>query len=547
MVRRMATLLASLFTTSELRMWIATLRDGERMRMLLPSESSSQVGLADEAARLLHRFGAIDEALFDSLRIERPGRVAEIEAVRTELRVAPMAPAVTIVRVGRSPSHVGARQLVDFLRSIGRVRVARTLDELSADDLTLVLHVSQAPLEPLATRLTRFPDDAVMLVALDRSDPSLPEPLAARPTLGLPGELDESGIREVRRWLTPHAPSELPPRPRGLGTAPPGPQWMIGRETLAQSLLEQLGRRKAQGSLQAVAAVRGQAGIGKTALATVLVREPALWEEFPDGILWASVGSNPDPTRILFNWGRQFGAADSMVGDLASLAQRFSEIIDGRRVLWVLDDVVSVDPIRPLLRARPNRGVCLLTTRARGVTTHVDPSWICDVPVLEPHHSVALLRRLVPWLGAEHDAACHTLADRLEHLPLSLHVAAGLLRLDAEAGLDLSDTLRALITTDRWLDGATPADRAESNLMELCRRTLARLEPELRDRFVMLAHLPVSDVELDDLAALWAVEDARDTVRALVSAGLLEAVTGPRYRRHGLLHAYAHRQLGGLP
>ena len=43
-----------------------------------------------------------------------------------------------------------------------------------------------------------------------------------------------------------------------------------------------------------VTAVRGWPGVGKTTVAAALAHDQVLASAFPDGLLWASIGQNPD-------------------------------------------------------------------------------------------------------------------------------------------------------------------------------------------------------------------------------------------------------------
>jgi hypothetical protein len=54
-----------------------------------------------------------------------------------------------------------------------------------------------------------------------------------------------------------------------------------------------------------IAAVYGLGGIGKSVLAQVLVEDPEVQQNFPDGILWKTLGQNPTLQTCLGDWIRE--------------------------------------------------------------------------------------------------------------------------------------------------------------------------------------------------------------------------------------------------
>lgn len=74
-------LLLELFLAEELRHFIATGPQGEKLSHALPTGPVSTMDLAVASVGALDRHGEIDDALFARLRVARPGRVREIERV----------------------------------------------------------------------------------------------------------------------------------------------------------------------------------------------------------------------------------------------------------------------------------------------------------------------------------------------------------------------------------------------------------------------------------------------------------------------------------
>lgn len=74
-------LLLSMFSADELRRFLRYHGSVSLITNVLPGPTASEAELVRAAVDTWLRWGAVDEALFSALRSERPGRVAEIEAV----------------------------------------------------------------------------------------------------------------------------------------------------------------------------------------------------------------------------------------------------------------------------------------------------------------------------------------------------------------------------------------------------------------------------------------------------------------------------------
>lgn len=79
---RLSWLLLSCFTEAELRQWIRTLPDGERLSAALPAGVVSNEVLVFEVIFAFERHGMLDDSLFDHLVAARPRREQKIRAVQ---------------------------------------------------------------------------------------------------------------------------------------------------------------------------------------------------------------------------------------------------------------------------------------------------------------------------------------------------------------------------------------------------------------------------------------------------------------------------------
>lgn len=85
--------------------------------------------------------------------------------------------------------------------------------------------------------------------------------------------------------------------PARLGIVPPVPEAFVGRQEDLQALRGRLGRAASSGDaapVQVLTALHGWPGVGKTTLAAALAHDEQVRAMFPDGVLFASFGKEPD-------------------------------------------------------------------------------------------------------------------------------------------------------------------------------------------------------------------------------------------------------------
>ncbi|MFE7762195.1 BTAD domain-containing putative transcriptional regulator [Streptomyces sp. NPDC057438] len=308
-------------------------------------------------------------------------------------------------------------------------------------------------------------------------------------------------------------------------------------------LLDQVG-----GGALTVGAVAGTGGVGKTALAVHWAHQVVA--RFPDGQLYADLrGYDGEeaprrPDAVLDGFLRALGVpAPQIPADRHERADLFRSMLDGRRVLIVLDNARSFAQIRPLL---PGTGqCCVLVTGRDAMDTALAGDYFfqsLNLGPLDESEAIALLARVAGDDGLTADpVGAARLGELCDRLPLALRIAAA--RLAAKPHWSVRTLVTRLENQRRRLDELSPDERGVRAGLRLSHRDLA---PGAARMFRRLGLLTVPDFAAWAGAALLDIDpvDAEDLIEELVDAQLLEprragADGQVRYRFQELVRLFA--------
>ena len=90
---------------------------------------------------------------------------------------------------------------------------------------------------------------------------------------------------------------------------------------------------------RAILIVDGTPGVGKTTLTRTIAHDTATSSQFPDGLLWASLGQRPSVEPILRSWCDALGLPVNREASGRQLSERIGGYVAERRVLILIDDV----------------------------------------------------------------------------------------------------------------------------------------------------------------------------------------------------------------
>jgi tetratricopeptide (TPR) repeat protein len=259
---------------------------------------------------------------------------------------------------------------------------------------------------------------------------------------------------------------------------------LVGRDELVTGLVERLKEGRDL-------ALVGLPGVGKTSLAVTIAHQSDLLAHYSDGVLWGSLGPQPDVQTILVQWGDALGRDVSQIGDTGQRVQAIRSAIGMKRVLLIIEDGWHQDAIETLRCGGPNC-VHLLTTRDQDLAFEfAGPSRQHFVPLLDDDAAFELLSLLAPKACSVAPDLARRLLRVVDNLPLAVELLGNYLgatrhRLSARA------SQQALKQLDE------PKQR-----LELAQRRLGQLGSDQSLRQTIL--LSLEDLPLETRSAFYAL------------------------------------------
>jgi DNA-binding SARP family transcriptional activator len=294
-----------------------------------------------------------------------------------------------------------------------------------------------------------------------------------------------------------------------------------------------------------IVTIYGRGGVGKSTLAIRVAHE--LGDHFPDGHLYADLQAHHEDdyvSQVLGRFLRALGVNGSSIPDsLSERAEMYRSRLAGKRVLVILDDVVSEDEVAPLLPGSPT---CAVIATSRSRLSGLPGGYGLHIAEFEVDQSLALLAKITGALRVETEAEeAIKLVDLCDGLPLAVRIAGA--RLASRPHLRIEGLLRRLGNEARRLDELTHRGLALRPTLNV---TYRGLDQKAKRLFRLFALMRGSDFPGWTAAALLDTDlsEAEAVLERLMDVQVLDTVEQPdvpltRYRFHDLVRVYAHEQL----
>jgi len=357
--------------------------------------------------------------------------------------------------------------------------------------------------------------------------------LATDPALaGQPETRENETMATLSRGAPP--PAQVPPETAGFA----------GR---AAELAQLHAMLPAAASEPQVVVVTGTAGVGKTTLAVRFARQ--VTSRFPDGQLYVNLrgfdpsGAQTEPGTALQAFFDALGVPPRQVpGTLDAQTGLFRSLLEGRRMLLLLDNARSTEQVRPLLPA--SQGCMVVITSRNQLTGLVaaEGARLLPLGVLSSAEATELLagRLGTERVAAEPDAAAE-LAGHCAGLPLALSVTCA--RAVARPGAALGDVAAELRDARGRLDALETGDEV-TDLRAVFSWSYRKLSQPAARMFRLLGLHQGPDISAAAAASLAGLPagEARAALAELTRASLLTEDATGRFSCHELLRAYAAEQ-----
>ncbi|MDN3244633.1 MULTISPECIES: BTAD domain-containing putative transcriptional regulator [unclassified Streptomyces] len=321
-------------------------------------------------------------------------------------------------------------------------------------------------------------------------------------------QLDVPGITMQQRDRQQTVPSQLPE----------SDAYFIGRSR-EQWLMDDVLLDGSAQNPSPIAYITGSPGIGKTSLAVNWAHRAA--HRFPDGQLFADLREG-DTLGVLHQFLRQLGAEGPLPAEPADAAERYRGMLEGRRVLIVLDHASSYTQVRHLL---PTSGGCCVLITGRANLDELMQKYralrLRVAPLSDDESRETLTSVLRDARAEESPEATSRLAALCGHTPLALRAAAA--RLLTKTHWRVLDLVRRL---ERSGDRLAELSIGDDSLRARLDRSMRELDPRVAYAYRELSRLDDTDFDAAQAAQVLGTDllEAEDLIETLVDAQLLEAV-----------------------
>ena len=296
--------------------------------------------------------------------------------------------------------------------------------------------------------------------------------------------------------------------------APPKVEGYVNRPDLYNAMKEHLlDKSNLNNPLAVTTALQGGGGFGKTVLATMLCHDEDIIESFSSGILWVTLGEDPNVLSILTGLVNTLGRETKQFQSITEARAALRTALNTGDYLLVIDDVWKSHHVEPFLD--PDDNVArMITTRYFDVIVEADAAEV-SVNEMQSKEAVQVLVSGFE-ISPQDEKAYAAFAEQLGGWALLLKIANGMLKKDIKRRRTPDIALQRL--EERFnqngvkiFHNAGYAERHQNagKVLDMSLSTLhddddPHIEPALVRGFYQLGIMREdTDVPLSSLRALW--------------------------------------------
>ncbi|MHC5598161.1 MAG: NB-ARC domain-containing protein [Nostoc sp.] len=346
-----------------------------------------------------------------------------------------------------------------------------------------------------------------------------------------------------------------------LFQAPPLPEHFVKRPEYSDHLKTRLLTESSSGNhTLVITAIHGLGSVGKSTLAAALAHNAEIQTRFCDGILWTTLGQQPDVLSLLSGWVQALGDSSFKPTSIEATSTHLRTLLYDKAVLLVVDDAWNTKDAS-VFNIGGVRCQILVTTREGAIADALGASTYSLDIMTAPQAMELLTNKLKREITDKEYESAENLAKGVGYLPLALELAAAAIADGTTWTVllrDIQQEIARLKTLDRpgVNDITDEASLKRLSLTASLNLSIKRLAQEDKEYFTWLGVLP-EDVTINPkmTATLWDIADERDASdslkdlqsKALLLPGVPLADGTRTYRLHDLFHDLARNLLTAPP
>jgi len=260
---------------------------------------------------------------------------------------------------------------------------------------------------------------------------------------------------------------------------------------LGETVLADVQRPTVITSARQTTALQGMGGVGKSVMSAAFARATETRRAFTDGVIWLTIGENPDPSANMKLVGLVFGDDPANYVDTETARAHLPWVLADKVCLIILDDVWDVTHATPFVNAIGPGCRLLITTRDGSLVTALG----AQEHSLDVLTDAAALQLLANWCDQDVGSLppeAVSVASECGNLPLALALCGAM----ARDGTPWSDMLEALEEADlTFIEGKIPNYPYPDVLkaLKVSVDALAKENPAAAEHYYKLAVFPVDE------------------------------------------------------